>query len=356
MIGDEIKREIPDLEGMMGVNARRKSYYSVWRKCRQRGKEDYDLTDFFGGRVVIDSSRGEEWAIGKCYEVAGVLMHRFEPDMERYKDYIQVSKANGYQSIHLTVEGPDGAPLEIQIRTSKMHELASGDPDVSHMAYEASSKLTPGKYRGKGVGTGRMYRWRQAAATGIREEPDIELAELRPPELLVFSPDGNLHHVPEGAVALDVSFAADSDRALRTRRIWVNGKPGRFDTPVRTGDCVNAECVEQKYGSDGTWTEDWLQVVTTPRARKRLKRADLDRHGEEYRRRAWSMLKERFPGLEFPDPEDPLSILSERDRRRAMEKHSVRNGDMLLRRIGAGRVRIDGLVQRIERHLMSGDS
>lgn len=349
MIGDELKREIPDLRGRAGVTARRKSYYSVWRKCYKRGQEDYDLTDFFEGRVVVDSSRGEGWAIGKCYEVAGVLMQRFVPDMDRYKDYIQNEKPNGYRSIHLTVEGPDGAPLEIQIRTSKMHELSSGDPDVAHMAYEASTKLTPGKFQGKGAGNStRLYRWRQRTAAAIREEPKAELSELRPRELLVFTVDGNLHHVPEGATALDVSFRADSDRALRTRSIKVNGKPARFDDPVRTGDCVDVECVSERYGSDGTWKENWLQYVRSPRARKRLRRADLDRHAETYRQRGWKMVRERFPGLELPDPEDPLSILSEDARRRVMRKYSVTNADMLLRRIGSGRARFASLERRIE--------
>ncbi|HEY8108469.1 MAG TPA: TGS domain-containing protein [Patescibacteria group bacterium] len=353
LIGNEIKEKIPDLEGRVGVNARRKSYYSVWRKCRQRGRTDYELPDFFGARVVIDidSEQGEEGAIAKCYEVVSVLNEKFDPDYDRYKDYIQLPKANGYQSIHLTLYGPDGVPMEVQIRTSKMHERASGDPDVSHLAYEAASKLTPGKFRGKGVGQTRMYRWRTRAAMRLREDPNVELASLRPPELLVFSPDGNVHHVPEGATVLDVSFAADSDRALRTKRVWINGKPARFDDPVQTGDVVDAECAPKKYGSDGTWTESWLQSVKTPRARKRLRRAELDRQAEKYRSRAWQLLKERFPDLEFPDPKDPMSFLSAKGQEVVMRKYSVKNGDMLLRRIGSGRARPDSLEYWIRRRL-----
>ncbi|MDZ4248354.1 MAG: hypothetical protein U1D32_03730 [Patescibacteria group bacterium] len=362
LIGDEIREQIPDLRGKVGVNARRKSYYSIWRKCRQRDQADYELSDFFGARVVITpgSERDEDWAIAKCYEVAGILMQRFAPDLDRYKDYIEEPKPNGYRSVHLTVEGPDGLPLEIQVRTAAMHELASGDPDVSHLAYEASTKLTPGKLRPKKRGkrgreSTRLYRWRQQAATRIREAPTADLAELRPPETLFFTDDGNLQHMPEGATALDAAFHADSDRALRTKEIWKNGKLARFGDPIQTGDCIRIECVPERPDRDGTWADGWLKTVKTPRARKRLRRAELERHGDEYRRRGWKKIREAFPGLTFPDPKEPLSVLDEDARRRVMRKYSVRDGDMLLRRIGAGRVRVDSLKYWIDRRREAED-
>lgn len=343
----EVSASFPELAGQIGITARRKSYYGVWRKCAQRGQGDYLLSDFIGVRVTVNSESGEDWAIEQCYAVVGAVSQLFEPELDRYKDYIARPKPNGYQSFHMTLREPTGARLEVQVRTAAMHDRAEGDPDVSHMAYEASSKLTPGKYFRGGLNKPqRTYRWREAAAVRARQEPEAELSELRPRELLVFAPDGNLYNLPEGATALDCAFRIHSRRALRTKRISVNGKPARFDDPVSVGDVVAIEYAPKRPDQDGTWKESWLQVVNTPRARRRIQVAAKERDAQRYRQQAREEVAARFP-----DIEDPIALLTPEDCRRVLRKYSVQSLELVLREIGAGVARSDSLVQRIARRV-----
>ncbi len=343
----EVRASFPELAGQIGIAARRKSYYGVWRKCAQRGQTDYHLPDFIGVRVVVNSEPGEDWAVEQCYAVVGAVSQLFEPELDRYKDYIARPKPNGYQSFHMTLREPTGARLEVQVRTAAMHDRAEGDPDVSHMAYEASSKLTPGKYFRSGLKRAqRTYRWREEAATRARQEPETELSELRPRELLVFAPDGNLYNLPEDATALDCSFRIHSRRALRTKRISVNGKPARFDDPVSVGDVVAIEYAPKRPDRDGTWKESWLQVVNTPRARRRIQVAAKERDAQRYQQQAREEVAARFPGIE-----DPIALLTSDDCRRLLRRYQVQNLDLVLREIGAGAARPDALVQRITRRV-----
>ena len=354
-IREQIAESLPDVAGQVGVDIRRKSYYSVWRKCTLRGQADYRLPDFIGARVVVNSGPGEDWAIEQCYAAASEIGQLYEPEPDRFKDYIAKPKPNGYQSFHMTVHEPSGERLEVQVRTSDMHERAEGDPDISHMVYEASSKLTPGKYfhQSYATRTQRKYRWRQRAAVQARERPQAELSELRPTEVLVFAPDGNLYNLPENATALDCSFRIHSRRALRTTWIKVNGKPARFDGPLQTGDLVAIECALKRPDRDGTWTEDWLQSVTTPRARKAIHRAIKARNADQYVERARKEIAAHFPG-----EDDPLGLLTEGDYRRISKHYGPLNFETILREIGAGAASSGSVVhwidQRIKRRAGNG--
>lgn len=361
-IREEVEKELPELSGHLSVEARRKRYYSIWRKCAKEGRVDYRITDFIGVRAVIDSGLGEEEAIAYCYSAMSAINEAFDPDLGRFKDYIANPKPNGYRSLHLTLEDRSareaaaGYPqLEVQIRTSAMHEHAESDPNASHMFYEAATKLTPGTFRKDGARRpNRMYRWRDLAATEIRQRPDGDLSGLTP-RVLVFAPDGNLFDLPHGATALDFAFEIHSRRALRTRGIEVNGTHASFEDPLSYGDRVRVDYGSQRNKRE-TWRESWLDKVSTRRSRSRIRRAIKEADPEGFRERGRQIVYEllrddkelRKKGIRV---EDPLALLSPEDVRRQAERYGLRDFEAVLRGIGAGSSRPGKLKEQVKKRL-----
>ncbi|MDP9211672.1 MAG: TGS domain-containing protein [bacterium] len=351
-----LEQDLPELAGRIGVDARRKSYYSVWRKCAKRGYTDYRIPDFIGVRVLVDAGQDEARGIAECYAVVSVVNETFEPVTERFKDYIQDPKPNGYRGLHLTLEEPvEGAPsgqrpqLEVQIRTTAMHENRP-----SHMFYSAATKLTPGTFRDDGGRPSRMYRWRDLAAAEIRKRPDGDLSGLAP-KVLVFGPDGNLFDLPPGATALDFSFEIHSRRALRTRGVEINGTHASFEDRLSYGDWVRVDYGSRRNKRE-TWRENWLDKVSTRRSRSQINRAIKAADPEAFRRRGERILCEiirddeemRRKGIRA---EDPLGLLTPEDIRRQVEKYGVRDFEAVLRGIGAGSSRPGKLVEQIKQRL-----
>ncbi len=273
LMQDVLEEDLDQIARDCVVIGRKKSPYSVWRKCYKKGQEDFRLPDFFGIRILIGSNGGyDETGIGVCYAVAGVVSQYFENDLKRLKSYVDQPKPNGYRSLHLTLKDlVSDAPIELQVRTLEMHEQAERAAGVSHMAYEAASKYTPGTY--EKIITPRLYRWRDQAAHEVRQRQlkgDNSLENLIPGKILAFAPDGNLYELNEGNVALDFAFAVHSDTALRTAGIKIDGHPVRFSVPIEYGSVVAVE-----YAAEGTTTAkgSWLQLVNSSKASAKLKRA-----------------------------------------------------------------------------------
>lgn len=316
------------------IDGRKKGYYSVWRKCVKDGRPTYALPDFFGIRIIVGSQDGEEGAIEDCYASADIVSQYFSPEIGRHKDYIARPKANGYQSLHLTLRDINDARLEVQIRSGDMHAKAEFDPNMSHMAYEASAKITPGRYFRKGLSKPQgIYTWREDAASIIRArtaQGSCDLRGLRPGKILVFRTDGNLYELDEGATALDLAFAVHSQRALNTYAVGVNGGLARFGRTLRYGDVVK---IRYRDGTILTWNDDWLQQVNTPRAIKVLQRARKTRIQEVLISTAKIEIETYFKSVGISDP---LGYLTDNDRRQIAEKYGVPNFEMVLREIGAG--------------------
>lgn len=363
-IEEGILTGLPELEGHFGIMGRRKSYFSVWRKCQLKGKPDYKLPDFIGLRVLIDSSIGEETAVHYCYAVRDEIHQQFNPDMGRYKDYIKKPRPNRYQSIHTTLREADGSQFEVQVRTTAMHEKVETDPNISHLTYEAV-KLTPGTYVDpKKSHSMRMYRWREDAARLAQERRDGSISGLRPDEVLVFAKDGNLYHLPVGATTLDFAFKMQSDRALRTTGInkiesdsgaetdspGPKSRPG-LKKPVQYGDCFDPEYTSESSNKKLTWKEDWLRIATTGRARKRIDRARNEARTGQLVESARRKIEDHFR-----DTPAPLGLLSDQDKAHMCKKYGLHSFEMVLRQIGAGKAKPGKLIYRIESILKEKES
>lgn len=326
LLGDE-------LDGVpLVVETRRKSDFSVWRKCRQRGQDTYELPDYFGIRIIVDEPDAE-LATAACYRVRDVLAQFFKEEYDRYKDYIYRPKPNGYQSIHQTLQDThNGARFESQIRTAAMHLASQISPEVSHMAYEASRKYTPGRYvRPETRRPHRIYNWRDEVAREIRErqeESRHDLDYLRPGKVLAFSYTGNLYELDAGSAALDFSFALHSDQALRTRTIYINNQPARFSDVVAHGDVIR---IEYQVNGQETWRYGWFDTVSSDKALKRLERAARLREKEALIKRGQELVEDGLKQLGLPGMH---RLLSESDRLEIAQTYGLGSYDLLLRQIG----------------------
>lgn len=338
----------PDVSFTIG--GRKKAYYSVWRKVTRDGRPSYQLPDFLGMRVVIDSDGDEEKAVANCYAAADIVTQCFTPELDRYKDYIANPKSNGYQSLHMTLTDINNARLEFQIRTSAMHDKAETDPNTSHMVYNASSKITPGRhFRTWLPRPGRIYSWREAAATEIRQRRDAgnpSLEGLQPGTVLTFDKDGHLYQLNNGDTALDFAFAVHNRRALSTQAIFgKEGRPVSLDSPLRFADAMSIKYHPVK--TEMTWQDSWFEKVNSSTAKKALRKADRERGETKYIASGMRVLVKALGRRGIRG--DVLASLDDHDREAIAERYSVTGFEKLVRNIGANALKPGKVVTYLER-------
>ncbi len=240
------------------VTGRPKHYYSVYQKMIVRGHDFSDIYDLVGVRVLVDSVRD-------CYAVLGTLHAAWNPLPGRFKDYIAMPKFNMYQSLHTTVIGPEGKPVEIQIRTHEMHRAAEYGI-AAHWRYkqaEVGGKLGPddlGWLR-------QLVEWQRET-----EDPGEFLESLRydlgSTEVFVFTPRGDVIALPSGSTPVDFAYAVHTELGHRCVGARVNGRLVPLDSPLSNGDSV--EVFTSKAEGAGP-SLDWLSFVRSPRARSKIK-------------------------------------------------------------------------------------
>jgi GTP pyrophosphokinase len=240
------------------VTGRPKHYYSVYQKMIVRGHDFSDIYDLVGVRILVDSVRD-------CYAVLGTLHAAWNPLPGRFKDYIAMPKFNMYQSLHTTVIGPDGKPVEVQIRTHEMHRSAEYGI-AAHWRYkqtEVGGKLGPddlGWLR-------QLVEWQRET-----EDPGEFLESLRydlgSTEVFVFTPRGDVIALPSGSTPVDFAYAVHTELGHRCVGARVNGRLVPLDSPLSNGDAV--EVFTSKAEGAGP-SLDWLTFVRSPRARSKIK-------------------------------------------------------------------------------------
>ncbi|MBI1377138.1 MAG: RelA/SpoT family protein [Frankiales bacterium] len=240
------------------VTGRPKHYYSVYQKMIVRGRDFADIYDLVGIRILVESVRD-------CYAVLGVIHARWNPVPGRFKDFIAMPKFNMYQSLHTTVIGPGGKPVEMQIRTTDMHRAAEYGV-AAHWRYKQGN--VGGKSGPDDLGWLRqLLEWQRET-----DDPDDFLDALRydlgSSEVFVFTPKGDVVALPGGATPVDFAYAVHTEVGHRTVGARVNGKLVPLESSLTSGDVV--EIFTSKSESAGP-NRDWLQFVQSPRARSKIK-------------------------------------------------------------------------------------
>lgn len=272
IVTDEVQADLRAARIKATVTGRPKHYYSVYQKMIVRGRDFAEIYDLVGIRVLVDTVRD-------CYAALGTVHARWNPVPGRFKDYIAMPKFNMYQSLHTTVIGPNGKPVELQIRTFDMHRRAEYGI-AAHWKYKQEAVAGASKVRtdvpkktGKDDHLNDMAWLRQLLDWQKETEDPSEFLEslrfdLSRNEVFVFTPKGDVIALPAGATPVDFSYAVHTEVGHRTIGARVNGRLVPLESTLDNGDLV--EVFTSKAAGAGP-SRDWLGFVKSPRARNKIR-------------------------------------------------------------------------------------
>jgi GTP diphosphokinase / guanosine-3',5'-bis(diphosphate) 3'-diphosphatase len=332
---EQLNEKLKEINIDANVKSRVKSKYSISEKLRRSGGDKEGIWDVTGLRVIVSNRE-------QCYQVLGAVHTLWRPRFDRFRDFIGVPKANLYQSLHTTVVTDEGQPVEVQIRTAEMNEIAEHGI-AAHWLYKET-------LRQGGPQATRRYLERAAENQRDAEEDSLDEAfaalkrDVFADEIYVFTPQGDVKLLPEGACAIDFAYAVHSELGDRCVGARVDGKL----VPL-TRKLVAGEAVEIIAGREDNPSLGWLEVAVTARARQRIRAfhaAEIDKEkADEGLRRISDALQSAG-----------LAPLGNRDElRQALEKAGYDDADQAgieaLR--DKGRVRI--IVEKLVRNLAQAD-
>jgi GTP diphosphokinase / guanosine-3',5'-bis(diphosphate) 3'-diphosphatase len=255
---EQINLQLKAVKLRAEVTGRPKHYYSIYEKMVLRGKEFSDIFDLVGVRITVDS-------IKDCYAALGQVHALWKPVPGRFKDYIAMPKFNLYQSLHTTVVGPGGKPLEIQIRTKVMHQTAEYGI-AAHWRYKDKGK--DGRASTDDMGWLRQLIDWQRELSDPKDFIENLKTDLYVDEVFVFTPKGDVMQLPAGATPIDFAYAVHTEVGHRCVGARVNKRLVPLEYALQNGDTV--EVFTSKARNAGP-SRDWLSIVKTPRARNKIR-------------------------------------------------------------------------------------
>ena len=258
---DVLARELEKVDIPAEISGRAKHFYSIYDKMAKKGREFNEIYDLTAMRVIVERN-GEE-GTRDCYGALGLIHSLWKPMPGRFKDYVAMPKFNGYRSLHTTVIGPEGRPLEIQVRTREMHETAELGVAAHWFSY---------KHRGKKPGEEWLDSVKQLM-DAHEEEPDARefvkssRLDLFDEEVFVFTPKGEVKTLPAGATPIDFAYAVHTDVGHRTVGAKVNGRIVPLHYKLQNGDRVEVLTSKSERGP----SRDWLSLAASSRARNKIR-------------------------------------------------------------------------------------
>lgn len=326
------------------VTGRPKNHYSIYQKMIVRNKAFDEIFDLVAVRVLVETVRD-------CYAVLGALHGRWNPIPGRFKDYIAMPKFNFYQSLHTTVIGPGGKPVEIQIRTYEMHEHAEHGV-AAHWKYKQNPNAN--SLESDRMSADEQMNWLRALVDMERETGDPEefldslRYEISGDEVYVFTPKGEVVVLPRGATPVDFAYSVHTEVGNRTVGAKVNGRLVPLNTRLESGQTV--EVVTSKSDKAAP-SRDWLAFVASPRARSKIKawfsrerKEEAVEAGKESIARA--MRKQNLPLQRLMNHDSVLSVAT-----------SLGYPDIsgLYAAVGDGHISAQNIVSKLVENLGGGD-
>jgi GTP pyrophosphokinase len=257
-IVDLVDADLVDNEIQATVSGRPKHFYSIYQKMIVRGRDFDDIYDLIGVRILVDS-------VQDCYATLGIIHNRWNPVPGRFKDYIAMPKFTMYQSLHTTVIGPNGKPVEFQIRTQEMHRAAEYGV-ASHWRYKQDK--VAGKDGPDDLGWVRQLLDWQRETSDPGEFLDSLREDLGAAEVYVFTPKGEVMALPAGSTPIDFAYSVHTEVGNRCVGSRINGKLAPLDTKLANGD--NVEIITNKSDTAGP-SRDWINIVASARAKSKIK-------------------------------------------------------------------------------------
>jgi guanosine-3',5'-bis(diphosphate) 3'-pyrophosphohydrolase len=315
------------------VSGRPKHLYSIYEKMVVKGKEFDDIYDLLGVRILVES-------VKDCWASLGAIHGAWTPVQGRFKDYINTPKFNLYQSIHTTVVGPQGKPLEAQIRTMEMHNRAERGI-AAHWGYKEKASAADIAW------LQRIVDWSTESTDPVEFLETLKL-DLETDEVFVFTPKGDVVTLPVHATPVDFAYNIHTEIGHRCIGARINGRLVPLDSELTSGDSV--EIFTSKVPSAGP-SRDWLKIVVTPRARAKIRqwfsrerREDAIESGREELIKA--LRKEGLPVQKLASSPMLLEVA---------ESMNYADLEALHAAIGEGHVSAHSIAQRLARDLRAGD-
>jgi guanosine-3',5'-bis(diphosphate) 3'-pyrophosphohydrolase len=325
-VADALRKKLHDSHVEAQVQGREKHLYSIYRKMREKHLSFAQVLDVFASRIIVND-------VPSCYLALGALHGLYKPIPGKFKDYIAIPKANGYQSLHTTLFGPFGSPIEIQIRTREMHKIAEAGV-ASHWLYKSSDTSLSELQQ-------KTHQWLQSLIEMQSEAGDsVEFLEhlkvdLFPDEVYVFTHKGQIMALPRGATAVDFAYAVHTDIGNRCVAVKINQELMPLRTELKNGDRV--EIITAAHAKPNPL---WLNFVVTAKARSHIRHFVKTLHFQES-----VQLGERLLNQALGAYRTSLAEVKEQQWTRLLKESSAKSRQQLFSDIGLGK-RLSAVIAR----------
>ncbi len=340
--GDELHRELEALGIAARISGRAKHFYSIYSKMTKKGREFNEIYDLTAMRVVVDS-------VKDCYGTVGVIHSLWKPLPGRFKDFVAMPKFNMYQSLHTTVIGPEGLPLEIQIRTRDMHDMAEFGV-AAHWMY----KQDPTKKGSAGPEGEDKLKWLRSMLDWQQElhDPKEFMESLRvdlfDEEVFVFTPKGEVKSLGQGATPLDFAYEVHTEVGHRCVGAKVNGKIVPLNYTLSSGDIVEILTSKRDRGP----SRDWLALVKTTRARNKIKQFFKAESREDTEHTGRELLQEHLKKQGLP----PQKIVSSPLLAEVIREMGFRRAEEFYMALGGAKISPKVVVNKVMQRLKQGEA
>ncbi len=337
---EKIKQLLAEVNIEAEISGRPKHIYSIYRKMILKKKQFNEIYDLIAVRIIVKN-------INDCYAVLGVIHSCWKPMPGRFKDYIAMPKANMYQSLHTTVFGPNGDPLEVQIRTEEMHRIAEYGV-AAHWAYKEGYDLS----KQKDSFEQKMSWFRdiietQTATADAQEFMESLKMDLFSDMVFVFTPKGDVIELPAGSIPLDFAYRIHSEVGNRCIGAKVNGKMVPLDHELKTGDIVEILTSKHSYGP----SKDWLKITKSSHAKNKIKQWFKKERREENIAKGRELIEKEIRNLGL----DPKEVLTEEAVAEVAKKFSFAGEEDMFAATGYGGISVKQIVNRLTERIKPDD-